>query len=602
MRQLIWTCCAAIILAIGPMPDSQAACTLSFRAVAVRSKRGKLIGAQIYAQSRPVMSITGRGWKSVAAAQEVATRLNALAEEGLRPSEISIWTERRTRTIMARGQRVITVDRALAAAQGTSRAQLARTWAQRLRALFGGPYLSVAPVLVPVGESRSVLVKGNIAGQLVVRVGAPDLVSAAWDPAARELRLVGRQQGRTELVIEDRENALAVPVRAAKYAAYLTGTVTAGVTGTPAPRHIVAQAVRAAIKTSMSLEPSAWVNVAPSVENLPVLWPGRSAEVPAMVSAAGPEYLVYRARPVVTVRNEPLAPGQAELLMVSNFPERLAGYGLWFEGKIPDARAARLLYHHVNASSSTSDLVVELWNLGQQPAAVHVVAGVAGPSYDECYVGHRAALEYLSNRATSAGWLVPVPPGTAVPVMTQRLPRQAVASGVLELRPVVSADLSLRLYLAPPVEERMPRAITEYAESPLLGQWHYPQPQREVKARYEVGRDWAFVTIGDTPATGLVEGDLLSGSYGVIYEISLELANPTAEPALVALLLEPAGGPARGALLVDGRPVETALLRNTSEGLVARYSLAPGEVRQVRIETMPQGGSNYPVRLVARPA
>jgi len=149
--------------------------------------------------------------------------------------------------------------------------------------------------------------------------------------------------------------------------------------------------------------------------------------------------------------------------------------------------------------------------------------------------------------------------------------------------------------------QRTPRDIASYAASPLLGHWHYPQPYREIKSRYVVGQDWTFITIGDQPAAGLVVGDVLEGSYGVLYDIDLELKNESGDTAQVVILLEPAGGPARGALLVDGRPVETTLLRNNGEGAVARYTLAPGEVRRVDIQTMPQGGSYYPVRLVARP-
>jgi hypothetical protein len=122
-----------------------------------------------------------------------------------------------------------------------------------------------------------------------------------------------------------------------------------------------------------------------------------------------------------------------------------------------------------------------------------------------------------------------------------------------------------------------------------------------VKASYRVGGAWTFITIGDQPAVGIVDGDRLQGSYGVMYDVSLELSNPTATPAQVQIMMEAAGGPARGALLVDGRLTEVAMIRKTEEAPVAVYPLAPGETRTVRISTMPQSGSNYPVRLVARP-
>lgn len=146
----------------------------------------------------------------------------------------------------------------------------------------------------------------------------------------------------------------------------------------------------------------------------------------------------------------------------------------------------------------------------------------------------------------------------------------------------------------------LPYPIRSYEPSPVLGRWVYPQPRQEIDAKYVVGRDWTFITIGDPPVPGLIPGDQLAGNYGVIYDITLDLVNPSAEPAAVDLLMEAGGGAARALLLINGRPVEAAMLKRNGETRIARYVLSPGEVRSVHIETTPQGGSSYPVRLFAR--
>lgn len=401
-------------------------------------------------------------------------------------------------------------------------------------------------------------------------------------------------------MVSDQRNTLRVPVRVAKYAARLAGEAAAAVTGNPAPAHAISEAVKAALRATLLLEPGAWASLNPWVGEAAPLALGRMAAVPVRVSAAGEQYLSYHARPTVPVRNEQVPRGPADLLMVSNSPERLRSHGLWFEGRLGDLQSARLLYHHVNDAGVDSELLVELWNLGPSRSRVQVIAGTGGPTRDESWAGHRAASNFLGNRAGNVGWIVEVPPDTAVPVLAHSISSGATSSGLLELRALGAANLSVRLYLAPRRSERMARPITEYLESPLLGQWHYPEARRRVSATYVVGHDWAFVTIGSEATAGMVEGDLLAGNYGLIYDITLDLFNPTAEEARVVVLLEPAGGPARATLLVDGQQVETALLRADSQAEVARYQLAPGERRRVRIETMPEGGSNYPVRLVAR--
>jgi hypothetical protein len=318
------------------------------------------------------------------------------------------------------------------------------------------------------------------------------------------------------------------------------------------------------------------------------------------MAATGEGYLPYIARHSVAVRNEEVPSRDAEMLMVSNSPERLLSHGLWFEGSLADLGAARLLYHHVNGTRSTGELVIELWNLDDHTARVHVVAGTGGPSGDESWAGHRAAYEFLDNRLSNSGWIVPVPPETAVPMIVHSVTAGTTVSGILSLHALIPSDIRVRLYFLPHLSRRVPHRINAYSPSPLFGKHQYPTPQREVQSEYVVGHEWAFINIGGQALAGIVEGDQLAGNYGVVYRISLEIRNPTNEPAPVEIILEAAGGPARGIVSIGGALIQAAMFDPVAEARVARYVLGPGEARTVRIETMPQGGSSYPVRLIAR--
>ncbi len=430
MRQLIRAFIAALVLAACFPAHSDAASTLVFHAVTVKAKHGP--SARVYAGNTPVMTIAGRGLKSVESAQEVVQRLNAFADEGLRPNEISIWTDRKTRTIAARGERIITIDKTMAAAVGYDRTALARLWIKNLRAQFARPYLSADPLLVPVGEMRSLPVHGNISGQLSVRP-TQSIVTAAWDKAARSVTVAGVDTGRTEIVLQDGVSTLRVPVRSARYAARLVEALPAEVTGNPASREAVTRAIRAAVGAGMNIEADAWTDIRPQLANVDAIELGRTTVVPTQIAAGGPGYLPYHVTQNVTVRNDPVVPTPSRLLMVSNSPERILGYGLWFEGKLMDADSIRFLYHHVNGLKTPADLVVEIWNVGKEAARVQVIAGTAGPAHDEAWVGHRAAMEFLTNRAANSGWIVPVPAGTTVPILSERMLPGSVDSGVLEL-------------------------------------------------------------------------------------------------------------------------------------------------------------------------
>jgi hypothetical protein len=591
----------AVVLALALLlaNTAEAASTLEFKAVPVAAEGRKGICGRVYAGPRSVMTIGGRGDRCPLDAQEVARRLNVLAEGGLRAGAIEARRDGRGYSIYTEDQRIVHIDRDLARFHRSSPEALAKMWAKNLREQFGRPYLSIPPLVVPLGETRSAQVKGNIA--LPVRVRAESgAVTASYDAAEEMVHVFGNWVGETELVVADERSVLRVPVRAAKWAGRLPAQLSARVTGRPAPQDTIGRAVKAATVDGLVLEPGAWASINPWVEQTPPLEPGQSAQVPVRVSAAGHEYLPYQVRRDVAVRNEPMRVGSADVLLVSNSPERLLSRGQWYEGTLGASQTARLLYHHVNATGASGDLIIELVNLAGEPGEVHVIAGKGGPSLDESWAGHRAGTEFLGRRAAGAGWVVPVRPGWASPILVQRMNAGSVASGVVELRALQGADFVVRCRLERPRSLWLPNELNAYHPSPMLGRWQYANPRVEIAARYRVGGDWTFVTIGDGAIAGGTDGERLAGNYGVIYEIALELINPTAESARVDVYLEPGGGVARGTLLVDGRLVEAALLTREAEAEVGRYRLGPGDMRMVHIETMPQGGSNYPVRLVAR--
>lgn len=580
---------------------SWAISTLVFQATSVPTSDGQSFVGKVRYGAVVVMTLPGRGQDSLDRAVELARRLNDLADSGLRSQEIGLQKVGRSQVITARGEKLITVDPATARALGSSVDGLAKRWLENLRTHFGRAYLSASPLVVPLGETRATPVVGNLAGPVEVEVDNPDVFTATWDATQGAVLVGGRQVGRGTLSLYNSGNVLRLPVRVAKYAAQLTAPLQAIVTGNPTSLEAVQAAAEAKLEACLRLEPGVRCDVDSWMKEVAAPPPGASTQVPVMVSAEGADYLPYRARPNVAVVNQQLALPPVSMLWVSNSPERLLSQGLWFEGALSDSQAARLLYHHVNSTHGRALLAVELWNLGVESAQVHVMAGVGGPSYDEAWVGHRAAREFLRSSLRGAGWVVDVPPGTAVTALSQIMPIGSVASGLAEFRALDAANLRVRLYLKQPGEEVGPRPIERYYASPLLGQWHYPEVQRNLTASYQVGGAWSFTTIGHQPAVGVVDGDRLLGSYGVIYNIAIQLSNPLPDPVEVELVMEPAGGPARAAVIVDGSLKDVAMLRHTSESPFARYLLLPGQSRTVNVTTMPQAGSNYPVRIVARP-
>jgi hypothetical protein len=96
-------------------------------------------------------------------------------------------------------------------------------------------------------------------------------------------------------------------------------------------------------------------------------------------------------------------------------------------------------------------------------------------------------------------------------------------------------------------------------------------------------------------------GTGLQGNYGVIYTFNVEMNNPTSDPAVVALVMHADGGQARGSFLVDNQLINGPTVQPNAPKTITTIHLAPGVSRTIRIITMPESGSNYPVHLILGP-
>jgi hypothetical protein len=373
----------------------------------------------------------------------------------------------------------------------------------------------------------------------------------------------------------------------------------AAVTGRLAPAWVIKRAASAAVYNSIAPEPGAWAEINEILLDRAVIAPGQSAGVSVGVTLRGAGYLPVRAQPQVRVVNEPIARADAEVLMVSNRPERLPATGLWYEGRVPEGHPARLLYHHVNATPAAAELAVELVNASAAPMRVQIIESCGGPTSDEIFAGHKAARDFLERQADDVGYLVSLPSGCAYTASVSLLKPGQVISGLAEVRVLDAGELRVRVRLRPPTPDIMTPVVATPADR--LSTWVFSEPQKRFDLTYRVGQQWAFLTVGDGQALSATGRESLDGDYGVFYDVTFTAENPTTEAADVELAFVPGGGLARGTTIIDGRLCETGLLRYGESQRIHALNLAPGARQIVRVRIMPEAGSNYPVKLVMRP-
>ncbi|MGC4044369.1 MAG: hypothetical protein QM758_11275 [Armatimonas sp.] len=69
----------------------------------------------------------------------------------------------------------------------------------------------------------------------------------------------------------------------------------------------------------------------------------------------------------------------------------------------------------------------------------------------------------------------------------------------------------------------------------------YPKPGKKISAKYSVGGNFVFLPIGRSPIAAAEGDEVLAGNYGVFYDITLQLENPTEKTDDVRLVFEAAG-------------------------------------------------------------
>ncbi|UCH35984.1 MAG: hypothetical protein JSV65_06425 [Armatimonadota bacterium] len=546
-----------------------------------------------------LMTIRGGGWASASAAKAAAEALHAALMDGIRPEAITVEKAEGGYAINAGTRRVLLVDGAMASAMKSSRDGLAEEWAKGIRQALAGPYITV-PVdsqIVPFGERRVIPVQGKWEKLSVSAEG--QTVRAELDAVANTLALMGLAVGEVQVILDAGGPKLVLPVRVMKYAGRVAAAVDAVVTGRITPEWVIKRAASAAVYYSVEPEPGAWAEISGILSNAPQLTPGGLATVTMQVTVQGEGYLPLRATPEVRVVNQAIPTAPAEVLMVSNRPERLPSYGQWYAGRVPTGHPARLLYHHVNAAGRDGELAVELTNVSDHPVQVQIVEASGGPSRDELFVGHKAARDFLRRQADDVGYVVAIPGGCTYTAIAQGVKPSHVISGLVEVRVIGEGELRVAVRLRPPSSD----IVTPVAATPpdRLSTWVFTEPHKEIKASYRVGSHWAFATIGDKQVLSSTGRELLDGDYGVFYDITFDVENPTDQPGHVELALMPGGGLARGIVMIDGHIHETGLLRYGQTERVFSFTVPASGRREVRVRTMPQAGSNYPVKLVMRP-
>jgi hypothetical protein len=393
-------------------------------------------------------------------------------------------------------------------------------------------------------------------------------------------------------------------VNVKRYAAKVARREVVEVTGNPAPASLLKLVASHAAARALAFEPGAAGSFGEPKVEADSLPRGKRTLAAIPVKVAGQGLISAQLTAPVEIVNRPLDYKAAGGLFYSNNPERVTQYGTLFAGRLDLDARHRLFYHHQNMMGKHMRLVIELINSGDGPAEVQTVSGTAPPHIDPVIGGYLAGMSFMRDYLGDIGRIHKIPGQTKLVLYSEVVGETRTASGIIDMRMLEGQDVFVKVSAAPDVSGQLSEgemASVAAADVPTTLSDHvYSAPFKQVSASYTIGDRWEFVRIGKYAIKNGAGNKELYGNYGVIYEISIHMENPTADTRTVKILFEPTAGPASGIFVVNGQIVAVKVINPPNEFQITSVKLAPGQSKDLKITTIPLGGSAYPATILVK--
>ena len=469
------------------------------------------------------------------------------------------------------------------------------------------PPIVVQPAAAIVAVGSSVQLRIGAIGPLTVNAANPSLVDVAVDQSALFVTLTGKAPGTTTVMITDsRGLSAAVPLRVAYNAGSIAGSVSVRITGDPARAEFVRDVAIEVARNAATARPGA--QIVTSAEDLASFKrPLQQDEIVALdvpVLIQGEQFLTVQGTTRVYMENMAAPKIMPDSLLVSDYPERLESNGVLFAADLQRNSPSRFLYFHFNPPGAPERRVVlRAENPSYEPAVVQFITGAGGAGANEMEVGHDATRNFLVHLTQNEGRVIVIPARTAMNLVEQDMPANAVLSSLLQLRVLNGATVHLTLFAQDVTDS--PQMTIENVQLLEGGHPHargkYGIPEFHYSRLWNVDDPYLELSIGQIPLTNDLKGQALAGDYGVLQSFVIKIENSSAQPRAVAIYENPRGGRATGTFLIDGVLVQSHGAPAFSQYKLRQYIVPARGFVRVTIETIPEGGSSYPLRLIFAP-
>jgi hypothetical protein len=305
----------------------------------------------------------------------------------------------------------------------------------------------------------------------------------------------------------------------------------------------------------------------------------------------------------VTLNNIAVPRISPDILMVSDYPEKLTENGTLFSADLKREVPSRFLYFHYNPPGQPDRrIVLVAQNQSNEPATLQYISGRGASKY-EMEAGHNATKDFLVDVVQNQGRLLQIPANATQVIAQQNMPAGAIVTNLLQLRVLEGSTVHLTL-VAQNASDDPETALTTgqlLTSTVKHARGIYTVPEFHFATQWNVNDAYLELPIGQLPLPNSLAGEALSGDYGVLESFVVNVQNPLRTPQSIAIYETPRGGHATGTYLIDNVLVQSHQTAAFTRFKVRQYVIpAKGFVR-VTIVTMPEAGSSYPLNLVFAP-
>ena len=262
-----------------------------------------------------------------------------------------------------------------------------------------------------------------------------------------------------------------------------------------------------------------------------------------------------------------------------------------------------MFYHYDPPAQPDRRIVLRAENDSGEPALVQFIRGIGGPSPNEMESGHDATKQFLVRTIQNEGRLITIGANSSLNLVESDLPHGSVVCALLQLRLLSGDHIHLTLFAQNATDD--PSAPITQTDLLVGSQRHargiYTVPEFHQGVEWNVDDPYLELQIGQLPLPNSLQGEALSGDYGVLQSFVVNVENPSAQPQDIAIYENPRGGRATGTYLIDGVLVQSHQVPAFSRYKIRQYVVPARGFVRVTIETIPEGGSSYPLDLVFAP-